>query len=139
VTPGIDGRRHAYNVRWRTNLLRIDVEFGIGGGGAFNPRCFLSRSGYRKPDARIMTRFRPESFWSLQELRPHVSYRSFWGFDGFQESAFTHIDNHWQFRNSAEIHTGMNLTEEGVRVPFEIYPGIFVTPGTYDNVEAQSP
>ena len=48
-----------------------------------------------------------------------------------------HLDNHWQFRNSAEVHTGMNLTREGVRMPFEIYPGILVPPGTYDNAEAQ--
>jgi hypothetical protein len=140
VTPGVDeGRQHAYNVRWRTNLPRIDVELGYQEvGGAFNPEVgFLSRSGYRKPDARIMTRFRPESFLKLQELRPHVSYRSFWGFDGFQESAFTHIDNHWQFKNAYEVHTGMNVTTEGVRTPFRIYPGIFVPPGTYDNVEAQ--
>jgi hypothetical protein len=31
----------------------------------------------------------------------------------------------------------MNLTREGVRVPFEIYPGIFVPAGTYDHSEAQ--
>jgi hypothetical protein len=29
----------------------------------------------------------------------------------------------------------VNLTEEGVRTPFEIYPGIFVPPGSYDNAE----
>ena len=31
----------------------------------------------------------------------------------------------------------MNLTLEGVRTPFEIYPGVFVPPGTYDHQEAQ--
>ena len=31
----------------------------------------------------------------------------------------------------------MNLTREGVRTPFQIYPGIFVPPGTYDHQEAQ--
>jgi hypothetical protein len=31
----------------------------------------------------------------------------------------------------------MNITREGVRTPFQIYPGIFVPPGTYDNAEAQ--
>ena len=31
----------------------------------------------------------------------------------------------------------MNLTTEGVRAPFEIYPGIFVPPGTYDHAEGQ--
>ena len=48
-----------------------------------------------------------------------------------------HLDNHWQFRDSTEIHTGMNLTREGVRTPFEIYPGVVVPPGTYDHAEAQ--
>src|SRR5205085_11897674 len=31
----------------------------------------------------------------------------------------------------------MNLTLEGVRTPFQIYPGIFVPPGTYEHKEAQ--
>ena len=139
-TPGgRQGREHAYNVRSRTNLPRIDLEFGYQEvGEAFNPEVgFLSRSGYRKPDARVLTRFRPKDFLNLQELRPHVSYRAFWGFDGFQESGFTHIDNHWQFKNAYEVHTGFNLTHEGVRTPFRIYPGVFVTPGTYRNAEAQ--
>ena len=92
-------------------------------------------SDARKNDVRIMTRFRPKGIF--QELRPHATYRSFWGFDGFQETGYFHLDNHWQFRNSTEVHTGLNLTQEGVRVPFEIYPGIFVPAGTYKNAEVQ--
>ena len=139
-TPGVtSGRQYSYNIRSRTNLQRIDVELGYQEvGERFNPEVgFLSRSGYRKPDLRVMTRFRPKDFLGLHELRPHVSYRGFWGFDGFQETGYAHIDNHWQFRNSYEVHTGMNLTVEGVRTPFQIYPGIFVRPGTYRNAEAQ--
>jgi hypothetical protein len=70
-------------------------------------------------------------------VRPHASYRSFWGFDGFQETGYVHLDNHWQFRNSYEVHTGMNLTLEGVRAPFTIFPGVVVPPGTYEHAEAQ--
>jgi hypothetical protein len=138
-TPYVHADDFAYNVRSRTNKPRYDLELGYQEvGDAFNPEVgFLSRRGYRKPDARVLTRFRPKDFLNLQELRPHVSYRSFWGFDGFQETGYTHIDNHWQFRNAYEVHTGMNLTLEGVREPFEIYPGIFVPPGTYENAEAQ--
>ena len=84
-----------------------------------------------------MTRFRPKNFLKLQEVRPHATYRGFWGFDGFQETGYVHLDNHWQFRDSSEIHTGMNITREGVRAPFEIFPGVFVPAGTYDNTEAQ--
>lgn len=138
-TPGIASRDFAYNIRSRTSVPRFDFEAGYQAiGEQFNPEVgFLSRRGYRKPDIRLMTRFRPRNFLHLQELRPHSSYRAFYGFDGFLESSQWHIDNHWQFRNSYEVHTGMNLTDEGVRTPFRIYPGILVPPGSYSHAEAQ--
>ncbi|HXG90116.1 MAG TPA: DUF5916 domain-containing protein [Vicinamibacterales bacterium] len=138
-TPGVTSDDYAFNVRSRTNKPRFDVELGYQEvGDRFNPEVgFLSRRGYRKPDARVMTRFRPKDFLSLQEVRPHASYRGFWGHDGFQETGYMHIDNHWQFRNAYEVHSGMNLTLEGVRTPFEIYPGVVVPAGTYDHAEAQ--
>jgi hypothetical protein len=138
-TPGLSDDDFAFNVRSRTNLPRYDLEFGYQEvGDHFNPEVgFLSRRGYRKPDARVLTRFRPKNFIHIQELRPHASYRSFWGFDGFQETGYAHLDNHWQFRNAYEVHTGMNLTLEGVRTPFTIFPGVVVPPGTYEHKEAQ--
>ena len=136
-TPGRSGDDTAFNIRSRTNLQRIDFDAGYQQvGDAFNPEIgFLSRGGYRKPDVRVMTRFRPKRIF--QELRPHVTYRGFWGLDGFQETGYTHIDNHWQFKDSTEVHTGINLTQEGVREPFQIFPGIFVPAGSYNNVEVQ--
>jgi hypothetical protein len=98
---------------------------------------FLSRRGYRKPDVRVMTRIRPGDLLGLQEMRPHTAWRAFYGFDGFQESGYWHIDSHWQFRNAYEIHTGMNVTLEGVRTPFEIFPEVSVPSGTYKHTEAQ--
>jgi hypothetical protein len=138
-TPDVDDDEFAFNVRSRTNLPRYDLEFGYQEvGDNFNPEVgFLSRRGYRKPDARILTRFRPKDLLNLQEIRPHASYRSFWGFDGFQETGYVHLDSHWQFRNAYEVHTGMNLTLEGVRTPFTIFPGVVVPPGTYEHAEAQ--
>jgi hypothetical protein len=138
-TPDIDGDDYAFNVRSRTNVPRFDLEFGYQEvASGFNPEVgFLTRRGYRKPDARLLTRWRPSHFLGLQELRPHASYRGFFGFDDFLESMQVHLDNHWQFRNSYEVHTGVNITEEGVRQPFEIYPHIFVPPGSYKHHEAQ--
>ena len=138
-TPGSGNDDYAYNIRSRTSVPRFDLELGYQEvGEQFNPEVgFLSRRGYRKPDARLATRWRPEEFLSLQEIRPHTSFRAFIGFDGLLESSFWHIDSHWQFKNSAEVHTGVNITEEGVRTPFEIYPGIFVPPGSYEEAEAQ--
>jgi hypothetical protein len=145
-TPDVAQDDHAYNVRSRTSVPRFDLSFGYQQvGERFNPEVgFLSRRGYRKPDASLMTRFRPQDFLRLQEIRPHTSVRAFYGFDGLLESMFWHVDSHWEFRNSAEIHTGINFTEEGVRPPvpgvrrpFEIYPGVIVPPGSYSHAEAQ--
>ncbi|MGH9385087.1 MAG: DUF5916 domain-containing protein [Vicinamibacterales bacterium] len=137
--PGTNESNHAFNIRSQMNRPKWDLNLGFQEvGSGFDPRIgFLSRKGYRKPDAMLMTRFRPKDFIKIQELRPHVNFRGFWGLDGFQETGYIHIDNHWQFRDSTEIHTGMNLTREGVRAPFEIYPGVVVPPGTYDHAEAQ--
>ena len=139
ASPDVDDGDTAFNVRSRTTVPRFDLELGYQEvGPRFNPEVgFYSRRGYRKPDARILTRWRPR-FWNLQELRPHSSYRAFYGIDdGLLESMQVHIDNHWQFKNSYEFHTGTNITEEGLRRPFEIYPGIFVPPGSYKHQEAQ--
>jgi hypothetical protein len=138
-TPGVAAGDFAFNVRSRTNLPRLDLELGYQEvGEGFNPEVgFLTRRGYRKPDARVMTRFRPTDFLRLQELRPHVSFRAYYGMDGFLETLYSHIDNHWEFKNSYEAHTGWNITREGVRTPFEIYPGVFVPAGEYSHGEAQ--
>jgi hypothetical protein len=62
-----------------------------------------------------MTRFRPDDFLRLHEIRPHATCRGSWAFDGLQETADLRLDSHWQFRDSTEFHTGMNLTLEGER------------------------
>jgi hypothetical protein len=138
-SEGITDGTHAFNIRSQTNRPQWDLNAGYQEVGAgFNPEVgFLSRRGYRKPDVFLMTRFRPKDFINIQELRPHATFRGFWGLDGFQETGFLHLDNHWQFRDSTEIHTGMNLTLEGVRSPFQIFPGVVVPPGTYEHAEAQ--
>ena len=49
-------------------------------GDHFNPEVgFLRRRDYRKPDVLVMTRFRPKDLLGLLEVRPHVSFRGFWG------------------------------------------------------------
>ena len=107
-------------------------------GGAFNPEVgFLARSDYRRFSSLVLRRIRPDNLWNLFEIRPHVSYRGFWGFDGFQETGFLHVDSHWEFQTGAEIHTGFNITTEGVRTPFDIIPGVEIPAGTYDHAEAQ--
>ncbi|MDH3512771.1 MAG: hypothetical protein OER85_18165 [Gammaproteobacteria bacterium] len=84
-----------------------------------------------------MRRIRIDDFWGLLELRPHIAYNGFWKFDGFQESGFLHIDNHWEFRTGTELHTGINFTKSGVIEPFDIVDDVTIQPGTYDHSEFQ--
>jgi hypothetical protein len=138
-TPGADDQEHAFRLggnydseRWSFSADYTEV------ADDFNPAVgFLTRKGYRKPSFFILRRIRPDDLWGLLEIRPHVSYRGFWDFDDFQETGYLHLDTHWEWRSSYELHTGINFTREGVKEPFEIYPDVIVSPGTYDNAEAQ--
>jgi hypothetical protein len=138
-TPGARGGDHAFSLRadynsalWSNNIGYTEV------GGNFNPEVgFLRRRDYRKGEALIFRRFRPNDLWGLHELRPHVAWRGFWGNDGYRESTFLHVDNHFEWRSGMEIHTGINFVYEGVRQAFTLVPGVVVEPGEYDEREAQ--
>lgn len=108
-------------------------------GQGFNPEVgFLLRSSFKKPEGLVLYHLRPKNKEAkILEHRPHVSYRGYWNFDGFQETGFLHIDNHWEYKSGFEIHTGVNFTTEGVVDAFEISEDVFVQPGTYKHVESQ--
>lgn len=108
-------------------------------GQGFNPEVgFLLRSAFKKPEGRVLYHLRPKNENSkILELRPHVAYRGYWDFNGFQETGFLHIDNHFEYKTGMEFHTGINFTTEGLLVPFEIDEGVFVEPGTYKHAEGQ--
>ncbi|MDX1644657.1 MAG: DUF5916 domain-containing protein [Thermoanaerobaculia bacterium] len=138
-TPGITEDDYAFRVGggYNSETWTYEVNYAEVGEG-FNPEVgFLTRTAYRKPDAFILRTVRPRDLWGLQELRPHVSYTGYWDFDGFHETGFLHIDNHWEWKNGYEVHTGVNFVHEGLKEPFEISEGIVVPAGSYDNEELQ--
>lgn len=137
-TPGRDGRDEAFGVNSDYNNADWSMSLGYAQVGEdFNPEVgFLSRTAYRKWTGRVLRRIRPDNLWNLFEIRPHISANGYWDFDGFQETGFVHIDSHWEFQNGSEVHTGMNITKEGVKQPFDIVPGTTIQPGTYDHSEA---
>jgi len=104
----------------------------------FNPEVgFLGRDDYRRGQAFIMRRFRPEDMWGLLEVRPHAMIQNYYDLDGFLETSFQHFDVHWEFKNGFRIDTGVNYRKDGFLDPFEIIDGVFVAPGTYSGPEAQ--
>jgi hypothetical protein len=123
------------NYEW--NGLRVNLSYQEVSEG-FNPEVgFLFRAAYRKPEVLIFKQVRMDGKYGLLELRPHVSYRSYWNFNNFQETSYLHVDNHWAWVKGFEIHTGVNFTTEGVVKPFEISKDVVVPAGTYDHKEAQ--
>ena len=138
-TPGIIKNDHSFRFQsqyewngWNMNAAYTEV------GEGFNPEVgFLQRTAFRKPELLVLKRIRPKGKSVFLELRPHVSWRSYWDFKGQLVTSFLHIDNHWEFKNGIETHTGINLTSEGVYKPFEISKGITIPVGMYDHSEAQ--
>ena len=139
-SPHLEDQEYAFNVNasYVSNAWRINGTFTQVADN-FNPGIgFLRRnSEYRKLTGLLFYTWRPDNVFGFHELRPHVSYQGFWDFKGFQETGRWHIDNHWEWTNGFEVHTGINLTHEGVKEAFEINPGITVEPGTFDHSEAQ--
>jgi hypothetical protein len=139
-TPGLSGDDRAWEVsaqrdtsRWLLTATFTDV------GRHFNPEVgFLSRNGgFRRAEGLAFHRYRPADTLGLLEVRPHASYKGYWDPDGRQQYGFLHVDTHWEWKSGYEVHTGMNVTRQGVYRPFEIYPGVVVPVGTYDHQEAQ--
>jgi len=139
TTPGLTGPDYAYSIEASHDSPAWLLSAGYREVARdFNPTVgFLTRREYRRPSGLVMYRYRPADLLGLLELRPHVSYTGYWKPDGFQESGRLHVDNHWEWRSGWELHTGVNFTNEGVIDPFEIYPGVIIPQGTYDNAEAQ--
>ncbi len=139
ITPGdsinTDAFRLQGNYEW--NGLRLNLSYQQVSEG-FNPEVgFLLRSAYRKPEVMVYKQVRMNGRYGLLELRPHVTYRSYWNFNDFQETSYLHVDNHWVWVSGLEIHTGINFTTEGVVTPFEISKDVWVPAATYNHQEAQ--
>ena len=137
-TPGATEPQHALRAQAGYDSERWMLQAGFSEIAAgFNPELgFLQRAAYRSFNGLLFHRFRPDAL-GFHELRPHASYNGFWGMDGFYESGLLHVDNHWEWANGYEIHTGINFTHEGVRQPFDIVDQVAVAAGSYDHVEAQ--
>ena len=140
-TPGISDDQYSFNFKanYRWNGWILDAAYTEVAEN-FNPEMgFLFRKAFRKPEFLIFKTIRAKENNKMKflEYRPHVSYRSYWNFDGFLETSFLHIDNHWVWRNGFEVHTGVNLTTEGVTEDFEIFEDVIVPAGSYDHAELQ--
>ncbi len=136
-TPGLSGREHSFDIysEYRTLKTRFWIDY-TEVGAAFNPEVgFLLRRDYRSLQANYLRYVRTPSISWLRELRPHVTYKSYWDFEGFKESEELHIDSHVDFEKGAFFSPALNIGMEGLKLPFEIADGIVIPPGDYPYTE----
>jgi hypothetical protein len=135
-TPGLGGRDYAYNIdtEWDDGHSRAGFEYGETGED-FNPEVgFLeNEDGYRRFLVRFEETLRQERVrgWGFRELLPHVTYTRYNYLDGGLQNADLHLDNHWDWENGNFVSAALNGTWDGLREPFEVYPGIVVPAGEH--------
>ena len=137
-SPGIDSSDHSFKLianynwdGWRINAGYTEV------GEGFNPEVgFLMRSAFKKPEFIVFKQIRLKDFGPFLEVRPHIAHRSYFDFQDRLVSSWTHIDNHWVWPSGFEVHTGVNITSEGVFDTFKI-SDVEIPSGEYYHNELQ--
>jgi hypothetical protein len=136
-TPGASGREHAFSGAFDFKTRKYESQLSYTEvGDDFDPQVgFLERTdGYRQVQTGLRRHIRTASLakHGLREWEPHMSYESYWGFDGLHESALLHLDSRLDFENGYSLgSTALNVQWEGLRKPFEVYPGVVVPAGEY--------
>jgi hypothetical protein len=135
-TPGLTGREHAWNMtsQYDDGKTSVDFDYGVVGED-FNPEVgYLENTlGYKRWYVRIQETMRQEKIrsWGFREFLPHINYTRYDYLDGGLQNAELHVDNHWDWENGYFLSGAFNGTWDGIRAPFEIYPGVVVPPGEY--------
>ena len=135
-TPGRTGDDYAGSVRtayithdWSSSARIVRV------GEDFNPEVgFLSRTpGYRFTEVQVMRLIRNPKWTDVREWNPHVTWREYFGLDGFHQSGQWHLDfTEVSFNSGGRFGPEFNLYHEGLQKPFEIAPGVTLPVGSYD-------
>ena len=135
-TPGLVGRDYAYNVdsEYDNGQHRTGFEWGKTGED-FNPEAGFVENpgGYRRFLVRFEETVRQQRVrdWGFRELLPHATYTRYDYLDGGLNNEELHIDNHWDWENGNFFTLGLNGTWDGLREPFEVYPGVIVPAGDH--------
>jgi len=140
-TPGRTGRDYAWNVdsQWDDGQHQMTFEWGVTGED-FNPEVgFLETpGGYRRFRVGAGETMRQERIrnWGFRELQPHFNYTRYDYLDGGLLNAELHVDNHWDWENGQFITVALNGTWDGLRQPFQVYPGVIVPAGEHGGLRA---
>ncbi len=135
-SPGLTGRDVGWSQygQYRSRDWEVYARY-IQVGADFNPEVgFLNRKDYRNITAQVQRYIRSSVPW-IRQFTPHITYRAYWDFEGFEETSFLHIDTEAQFENGGRFGPEINFHGEGLKEPFEIAPGVVIPAGNYDFIQ----
>ncbi|MCC6317084.1 MAG: carbohydrate binding family 9 domain-containing protein [Gemmatimonadaceae bacterium] len=135
-TKGRDGDDAAFSGRaeFRTRDWNNNVRF-LQVGEDFNPEVgFMGRpGGYRFYDISTMRLVRSTKWTRVRQWNPHVNFRGYYDMDGYYQNGTIHVDvTEVELNSGARFGPEMNVTHEGLQVPFAIAPGVNIPVGSYD-------
>jgi hypothetical protein len=92
-------------------------------GEDFNPEVgFLPRRGFRRPEFRMFFQPQPRRVRWIRRVAPHMSYNSFWGFDGKRQSEMWHLHGfEIQPRMGGRFGWFMDYNRDNPLTPFTVF------------------
>jgi hypothetical protein len=135
-TPHLSGNDAAFSGRiaYQTRRWNNSVRF-LQVGGDFNPEVgFMSRpAGFRFYDFSAMRLVRNPNWKRVRQWNPHTNFRGYFGLDGFYQNGTIHVDmTEVELNSGTRFGPEVNVTHEGLEVPFEIASGVVIPAGSYD-------
>lgn len=104
------------------NLWQLSGGFSQVGEN-FNPEVgFLPRRGYRRPELRAFFQPQPKRWPWIRRIAPHMSYNSFYDFDGNLQSASYHIHPfEIQPRQGGRFGWFVDYNQDAPLTPFTVF------------------
>ncbi len=127
--------RAFYN--FTNNLWQISGGFSQV-GKTFNPEVgFLPRRGYRRPEFRAFFQPQPKKYPWIRRIAPHVSYNSYYDFDGNLQSEAWHVHPfEIQPRQGGRFGWFSDYAKDNPLTPFQVYNRdgnrVVIPAGQYD-------
>jgi len=107
-------------------------------GENFNPEVgFLPRRGYRRPEFRVFFQPQPKKIQWIRRIAPHLSYNSYYDFDGNLQSEAWHIHPfEIQPRQGGRFGWFSDYAKDNPLRPFQVYNRdgnrVVIPAGQYD-------
>ena len=137
-TPGLEGGAHAYSSRFEYDdaTHQFNVSY-LEVGDNFNPEVgFVRRVKFRKPSAFYRYTYYPKK-GAWRTIEPHAFFQNWYTLGtNEKESGFEHYHVDSRLQNGGRLGLAYNRSFERLRVPFRVFPGVYIPVGAYQFGEA---